>query len=62
MREDGLSAVQRELQHRNAETTLLYAFSDLMIGKHSRGDLSEDNINKIVDRVVDKLLIFLNAR
>ena len=56
--EKGLNAVQKELQHDRASTTLIYAFSDLLVNDNNKreeiGDslaLAEYIINGVCDRL-----------
>lgn len=54
----GLAAAQRELQHDNTTTTMLYAFSDVISTKKAdttRYSISEEDIDRIAQAVVDKL-------
>ena len=56
-KEKGLPAVQKELQHSNRETTMLYAFADVAgrCGADGSPELSE----RIARRVVELLMPFL---
>lgn len=58
-KESGLPAVQKELQHDMASTTMIYAFADLLDKKETNvrinGDIIEDLSEKIAEKVVEKL-------
>lgn len=58
-KEDGIKAVQRELQHDNLATTMLYAFSDKFKNEKPIDGFNEDDIKNwcdyIAERIVEKL-------
>lgn len=45
----GFSDVQKELQHERAETTMLYAYSDILFGNHN----NNYDYNKLLDIAVE---------
>ncbi len=61
--EKGIAAVQKELQHDNLETTMLYAFANLLRSgvkleaetEKTDSDYGEDLAEMIADRVVEKI-------
>lgn len=68
LHEKGFADVQKELQHERAETTMLYAYSDILFGNHGSNDYNElmkiaveirDNITQLRARLqrIEKLLI-----
>lgn len=65
MREHGVTSVQKALQHDNVETTMLYAFSDLMSGKRQKSvnfDIDIDTLANIVaEKVFNKIVKYLNV-
>lgn len=52
--EEGLPTVQQELQHDNVDTTMLYAFADLLSDK-SDSDSEDELADRIADKVWKKL-------
>ena len=61
-KEEGLAAVQSELQHNNMSTTMLYAFADLAkAGKRERIPESGDLI-EIADVIAEKVANLLVER
>lgn len=69
-RSQGITAVQRELQHDNTETTMLYAFAHLLksmpmdietVSEKNHSDSEEFLAEIIADKVVEKLQASLNG-
>ena len=60
-KEEGLAAVQRELQHSNAETTNLYAFADVLTGERTQGNglrnlvISPENMEIFAEMIAEKV-------
>lgn len=56
----GINVVQKELQHSNLDTTMLYAFSDIMNGgQNKRIEISDIEINRFAQIVADKIILYL---
>ncbi len=58
----GLLTVQKELQHDRADTTMLYAFSNLLTANADNSHFSENNIefaNFIIEGVFERIKPFL---
>lgn len=51
---EGLPEVQKELQHDHADTTMIYAFADLLSDK-SDSKQDDDFVEAVAERVVQKL-------
>jgi integrase len=59
LREKGMGAVQKELQHSRLDTTMLYAFSDLMCGKRSAPSFNDFELDKFASVVAEKIIEYL---
>ena len=59
MHEKGINAVQRELQHSRLDTTMLYAFSDLMVGRAPKKEIDPSVINDIAQIIAEKIIEYL---
>lgn len=53
---DGLTETQKALQHDNVNTTMLYAFSDLLSKQDSNKTVSIDDINTFAELIADKVV------
>lgn len=49
----GFNEVQKELQHDRAETTMLYAYSDILFRKNGNSDFSTDEVMEVVLETYD---------
>lgn len=49
----GFNEVQKELQHDRAETTMLYAYSDILFRKNGNSDFSTDEVMEIALKTYD---------
>lgn len=49
----GFNEVQKELQHDRAETTMLYAYSDILFRKNGNSEFSTDEVMKVVLETYD---------
>lgn len=49
----GFSEVQKELQHDKAETTMLYAYSDILFRKNGNSEFSTDYAVEIVEKTLE---------
>lgn len=49
----GFSEVQKELQHDKAETTMLYAYSDILFRKNGNSEFSIDYAVEIVEKTLE---------
>ena len=61
-REEGITSAQRKLQHNRIETTMLYAFSDIMTGRSKQSTFSEWDIEKLAEYIAEKIIEYLEAR
>ena len=52
---EGLPEVQKELQHDRADTTMLYAFSDMLLSDNSDSASDDELAERIADKVMQKL-------
>ena len=60
MHNNGIGAVQKELQHSRIDTTMLYAFSDIMNGGGSkRLEFSEMELNHFAQIVAEKIIDYM---
>ena len=58
--DSGLKEVSKELQHDRTDTTILYAFADLLDGKEeNRTNVRFDTLDKFADLVADKVTVRL---
>ena len=49
----GFNEVQKELQHDRAETTMLYAYSDILFRKNGNSEFSIDYVGEIVEKTLE---------
>lgn len=49
----GFSEVQKELQHDKAETTMLYAYSDILFRKNGNSEFSTDYVVEIAEKTLE---------
>lgn len=49
----GFNEVQKELQHDRAETTMLYAYSDILFRKNGNSEFSTDEVMEVVLETYD---------
>jgi integrase len=59
LHEKGMNAVQKELQHSRLDTTMLYAFSDLMTGKTQNNVNIDIDIDRFAEIVAEKIISYL---
>ena len=52
---EGLPEVQKELQHDRADTTMLYAFSDMLLSDNSDSESDDELAERIADKVMQRL-------
>lgn len=58
--DSGLKEVSKELQHDRTDTTLLYAFADLLNGKEeNRTNVRLQNVEQLADLIADKVTVRL---
>ena len=56
---EGIGTVQKELQHSRLDTTMLYAFSDILNGNKNSLQISEMEINHFASIVAEKIIQYL---
>lgn len=60
MHDKGISAVQKELQHSRIDTTMLYAFSDMMTGKQQKNiDMTDVDVDRFAFLVAEKIIEYI---
>lgn len=59
MHNKGIGAVQKELQHSRIDTTMLYAFSDLMSGGRGSGFVDDASVDRFACIVANKIIDFM---
>lgn len=60
MHDKGISAVQKELQHSRLDTTMLYAFSDIMNGgERKKIEITDNDLNKFAVIVAEKIIAYM---
>lgn len=60
LHDKGINAVQKELQHSRLDTTMLYAFSDIMNGgQHKCAEVTDFEINRFAQIVAEKIIDYL---
>ena len=52
----GLAAAQRELQHSRMDTTMLYAFSDIMAARPQAAQPAADELDRLADMIAERII------
>lgn len=52
----GLAAAQRELQHSRMDTTILYAFSDILAAKPQAAQPAAADLEKLADLIAERII------
>lgn len=52
----GLAAAQRELQHSRLDTTMLYAFSDMLAAKRQAAQPAAEDLERLADMIAERIM------